>query len=84
MILTYQCKSGTHCPTECSWGDTVLFNTSDFNSITIAQMKELTIIRVDTGGAPSLDYVMRSPQVMCRVSNALLTIVGDSQPDKPK
>jgi hypothetical protein len=70
--LVYQCQSRNRCPTDCAWGDKVLFNTSDFHTLSFARFPDgSTLIRIDNG-TNSTDYVTRSSEVMCRVSGSVL------------
>jgi hypothetical protein len=71
--LRYACKPGTQCPTDCAWGDKVLFTTGNFKTISIFHLPQATtLIRVDTGDQ-KIDYVTRSNEIMCRIAGASMS-----------
>jgi hypothetical protein len=81
---TYECKAGTHCPTNCSVGDNKeLFASSDYRSLNITRIPGQTAwIKIDTG-VSTIEFITQIDQLICRISNATLTSLTYGGAAKP-
>ena len=72
MMWHYECKAGAQCPTKCTIKGTELFQTGNFQSLTILQIpNQVYWIRVATGQS-NLEYVAQADQFTCSISGATL------------
>ena len=78
----YQCKAGIQCPTRCSVKGSELFSTSEYVSLTIAQIPgQVYWIRIDTGQT-HIDYIAQGDQVICSIVGATLASTRTPTPAK--
>ena len=82
MTWRYDCVAGTQCPSNCSLAGKELFSTSDYHSITIAELSgPVYWIKIDTGQR-IIEYIGQSEQFHCMISGALLVSAGYQDPAK--